>query len=218
MEQQITALENEKSVLESIRDTETEGYNKLIESLESEKEQGEKQFDILLQVLDNYLNPNDSTSNVDVWSELAKTEGAKYSDGVWRDKDNNVIDIDKMLNSSNVPQIMRAIDIDAWLKKLKASPEFIQGVQSGDSNDITAKLTDSMNNNANKQWNDQHKPEWSASRDDYKINNQSQVINNTIGDVHVYNPVKDGKDVANEVLTELTLALERQMYTNIKKY
>ncbi len=218
LEQQITALENEKSVLESIRDTETEGYNKLIESLESEKEQGEKQFDILLQVLDNYLNPNDSTSNVDVWSELAKTEGAKYSDGVWRDKDNNVIDIDKMLNSSNTPQIISAIDIDAWLKKLKASPEFIQGVQSGNGNAITAKLTDAINTNGSKQFNDQHKPEWSASRDNYKINNQNQVINNTIGDVHVHNPVKDGSEIASELLTELTNAFERQMYTNIKKY
>ncbi len=218
MEQQITALENEKSVLESIRDTETEGYNKLIKSLESEKEQGEKQFDILLQVLDNYLNPNDSTSNVDVWSELAKTEGAKYSDGVWRDKDNNVIDIDKMLNSSNVPQIMRTIDIDAWLKKLKASPEFIQGVQSGDSNAVTAKLTDSINANANKQWNDQHKPDFSASRDDYKINNQSQIINNTIGDVHVHNPVSNSNDLAKELALNLTNAFQRQMYTNLKKY
>lgn len=83
----------------------------------------------------------------------------------------------------------------------------------------TAKLTDSINTNANKQWADQHKPEWSASRDDYKINNQSQVINNnnSIGDIVIQNPVGNSDDLAREFANKLTLSLQRQMYTNLKK-
>lgn len=68
--------------------------------LETEKDNSEKRFDILLDVLDKYLNPDQGKSNSDVWKELAHTEGATYKNGVWTDKDGKAIDIDKLLETS----------------------------------------------------------------------------------------------------------------------
>lgn len=68
--------------------------------LETEKENSEKRFDILLDVLDKYLNPDQGKSNSDVWKELAHTEGATYKNGVWTDKDGKAIDINKLLETS----------------------------------------------------------------------------------------------------------------------
>ena len=70
------------------------------ELLETEKENSEKRFDILLDVLDKYLNPDQGESNSDVWKELAHTEGATYKNGVWTNKDGKAIDIDKLLETS----------------------------------------------------------------------------------------------------------------------
>ena len=100
LEQQISILEDQKEALESAKDKQSEAYDTIIENLETEKENGEKRFDILLQVLDEYLNPDNTTSNTDVWSKLAKMQGAKYENGVWSDKDGNVIDIDELIKSA----------------------------------------------------------------------------------------------------------------------
>ena len=98
-EQQINILEEQKQALEDAKDKASESYDKIIENLETEKENGEKRFDILLDVLDRYLNPDNGESNSDVWKNLAHIEGAKYEDGTWKDKDGNVIDIDKLLET-----------------------------------------------------------------------------------------------------------------------
>ena len=88
-------------MLEKSKDKQSEAYDDIIENLESQKEEGERQFDILLKVLDDYLNPDKSTSNIDVWSILAKTEGIKLGkNGQWVDKDGKVIDIEKLMKSS----------------------------------------------------------------------------------------------------------------------
>lgn len=99
-EQQVKILEDQKDLLESAKDKQSEAYDAIINNLETEKENGEKRFDILLQVLDEYLNPNQGESNSDVWSMLAKIEGAKYENGVWSDKDGNVIDINELIKSA----------------------------------------------------------------------------------------------------------------------
>lgn len=99
-EQQINILEEQKQALEDAKDKASESYDKIIENLETEKENGEKRFDILLDVLDRYLNPDNGESNSDVWKTLAHIEGAKYEDGTWKDKDGNVIDIDKLLETA----------------------------------------------------------------------------------------------------------------------
>lgn len=51
-EQQINILEEQKQALEDAKDKASESYDKIIENLETEKENGEKRFDILLDVLD----------------------------------------------------------------------------------------------------------------------------------------------------------------------
>lgn len=99
-EQQINLLEDQKDVLEATKKKQSEAYDDIIENLESQKEEGERQFDILLKALDEYLNPDTSTSNTDVWTELAKTEGATYKNGVWTDKDGNVIDLSALTKVS----------------------------------------------------------------------------------------------------------------------
>ena len=98
-EQQINILEEQKQTLEDAKNKASESYDRIIENLETEKVNGEKRFDILLDVLDRYLNPDNGESNSDVWKTLAHIEGAKYEDGTWKDKDGNVIDIDKLINS-----------------------------------------------------------------------------------------------------------------------
>ncbi len=82
-------LEQQTSILEEQKDL-----------LETEKDNSEKRFDILLDVLDKYLNPDQGESNSDVWKELAHTEGATYKNGVWTDKDGKAIDINKLLETS----------------------------------------------------------------------------------------------------------------------
>lgn len=82
-------LEQQTSILEEQKDL-----------LETEKDNSEKRFDILLDVLDEYLNPDQGESNSDVWKELAHLEGATYKNGVWTDKDGKAIDIDKLLETS----------------------------------------------------------------------------------------------------------------------
>lgn len=101
LEKQVNALETQKSLLEDMRDKESDSYDKLIEDLESQKEQDERQFDILIQRLDEYLNPNSDTSNSDVWSEIAKMDGASYRNGKWVDKDGTEIDITALLSKAD---------------------------------------------------------------------------------------------------------------------
>lgn len=101
LEKQVNALETQKSLLEDMRDKESESYDKLIEDIESQKEQDERQFDILIQRLEDYLNPNSDTSNSDVWSEIAKMDGASYKNGKWVDKDGTEIDITALLSKAD---------------------------------------------------------------------------------------------------------------------
>ena len=98
-EQQINILEEQKDLLEQAKDKESEAYDSIIDNLETEKENSEKRFDILLDALDRYLNPDQGESNSDVWKELAHTEGATYKNGVWTDKDGKAIDIDELVNT-----------------------------------------------------------------------------------------------------------------------
>lgn len=98
-ERQINILEKQKQALEDAKTNASEAYDSIIDNLETEKDNSEKRFDILLDVLDEYLNPDQGESNSDVWKELAHTEGATYKNGVWTDKDGNVIDIDELINT-----------------------------------------------------------------------------------------------------------------------
>lgn len=98
-EQQINILEEQKDLLEQAKNKESEAYDSIIDNLETEKDNSEKRFDILLDALDEYLNPDQGESNSDVWKELAHTEGATYKNGVWTDKDGKAINIDELINT-----------------------------------------------------------------------------------------------------------------------
>lgn len=99
-EQQINILEEQKQALEDAKNKASESYDRIIENLETEKENGEKRFNKLIEKLDEYLNPNNGESNSDVWKAIAKLEGGKYENGIYTDKDGNVIDIDKLLETA----------------------------------------------------------------------------------------------------------------------
>ena len=99
LERQINILEKQKQALEDAKTNASKAYDSIIDNLETEKDNSEKRFDILLDALDEYLNPDQGESNSDVWKELAHTEGATYKNGVWTDKDGNVIDIDELGNT-----------------------------------------------------------------------------------------------------------------------
>ena len=99
LEQQTNILEEQKELLEQAKDKESEAYDNIIENLETEKDNEEKRFDILLEALDKYLNPEQDKSNSEVWKMLSHIEGATYKNGVWSDKDGNVIDLEELINS-----------------------------------------------------------------------------------------------------------------------
>ena len=99
-EQQINILEEQKQALEDAKDKASESYDKIIENLETEKENGEKRFNKLIEKLDEYLNPNNGESNSDVWKAIAKLEGGKYENGIYTDKDGNEIDINELIKST----------------------------------------------------------------------------------------------------------------------
>lgn len=99
LEQQTNILEEQKELLEQTKDKQSEAYDSIIDNLEAEKENEEKRFDILLDVLNEYLNPEQDKSNSEVWKILSHIEGASYKNGVWADKDGNTINLDELINS-----------------------------------------------------------------------------------------------------------------------
>lgn len=214
LEQTIENLETQKDVLETAKENESEQFKTQIEALQKQQETQDNIYSTLLEILETYKKPSVVESNANVWDTIYKD-----AENVQPDSDSvNVkgVDIDTTPIKEN---IVTQIDIADWLERLGANPAIINFYKNNIPNDITAKLTDAINTNGSKQFNEQHKTDFSASRDDYKINNQSQVINNnnTIGDVHIHNPVKDGKEIAREFANEFSLAVQRQMYTNLKK-
>ena len=85
--------------MEEAKDKQSKTYDDLITDYENEKKKKEERFNKLIEKLDEYLNPNNGESNSDVWKAIAKLEGGKYENGIYTDKDGNVIDIDKLIDS-----------------------------------------------------------------------------------------------------------------------
>ena len=273
LEKQINTLETQKSLLEDMRDKESESYDKLIEDIESQKKQDERQFDILIQRLEEYLNPNSDTSNSDVWSEIAKMDGASYKNGKWVDKNGTEIDIAALIakadkkngnnsKSDNNPKadnnvksntisknstktgndtVNNADEIDkgeaqtdnvneqletaanAMKEVAVSADDFVNtilntlGVSS--VKDLWAKSSNGVPD-GNKMLSEQHNTtKWSASRDNYTINNdnKSQPVNVTFsGGINIQNPVGEVQQLAKEILLQLPTATARQIYSNLK--
>ena len=249
-EQQINILEEQKQALEDAKDKASESYDKIIENLETEKENGEKRFDILLDVLDRYLNPDNGESNSDVWKTLAHIEGAKYEDGTWKDKDGNVIDIDKLLETAKNED--KQTDTDNKPKDNPKDDTVISGTltrqdigdEEPDIKDKTESAIDTFFSNLEKKLNMpsgsinlenamqvfRNSPmmnfnPYGAMNDrtglankEYvsNVNNNNNASNVTVGDIVINNPVGNSDDLAKELMMNIPIAFQKQMYSNLK--
>lgn len=249
-EQQINILEEQKQALEDAKDKASESYDKIIENLETEKENGEKRFDILLDVLDRYLNPDNGESNSDVWKTLAHIEGAKYEDGTWKDKDGNVIDIDKLLETAKNED--KQTDTDNKPKDNPKDDTVISGTltrqdigdEEPDVKDKTESAIDTFFSNLEKKLNMpsgsinlenamqvfKNSPmmnfnPYGAMNDrtglankEYvnNVNNQQNITPTFTGDIVISNPVGNSDDLAKELMMNIPIAFQKQMYSNLK--
>ena len=249
-EQTVNILEEQKQALEDAKDKASESYDKIIENLETEKENGEKRFDILLDVLDRYLNPDNGESNSDVWKTLAHIEGAKYEDGTWKDKDGNVIDIDKLLETAKNED--KQTDTDNKTKDNSKDDTVISGTltrqdigdEEPDIKDKTESAIDTFFSNLEKKLNMpsgsinlenamqvfRNSPmmnfnPYGAMNDrtglankEYvnNVNNQQNITPTFTGDININNPVGNSDDLAKELMMNIPIAFQKQMYSNLK--
>lgn len=254
-EQQINILEEQKQDLEDAKNKASESYDRIIENLETEKVNGEKRFDILLDVLDRYLNPDNGESNSDVWKTLAHIEGAKYEDGTWKDKDGNIIDIDKLLETAEANTDDKKTETDnaktdtkdngvitgtmermsfgseksdtenevkdsteSAIKTFFSNLEKKLNMPSGSINLENAmqvfKNSPMMNFNPYGAMNDRT----GLANKEYvnNVNNNNNAANVTVGDIHIHNPVGKSDDLAKELMMNIPIAFQKQMYSNLK--
>lgn len=237
-EQQINLLEDQKDVLEATKKKQSEAYDDIIENLKSQKEEGERQFDILLKALDEYLNPDKSTSNVDVWSELAKMQGAQYKNGVWTDKDGNVIDVSALMkasqtetdaeknagnnsndnkdNTKNETELNTESKTESALDKLFANWEKMFNLEKGSL--TLEKAQQVLINSPTMKYN----PYGAMSermnkvyRNEYvsNVNNNNSDSNVTFsGDININNPVTNSYDLAEDIVKNLPNAVAKQIH------
>lgn len=229
-EQQIDLLKDQKDLLEKSKDKQSEAYDSIIENLESQKEEGERQFDILLKALDEYLNPDKSTSNVDVWSELAKMQGAQYKNGVWTDKDGNAIDVSALMkasqtetdaeknagNNSNETELNTESKTESALDKLFANWEKMFNLEKGSL--TLEKVQQVLINSPTMKYN----PYGAMSermnkvyRNEYvsNVNNNNSDSNVTFsGDININNPVANSYDLAEDIVKNLPNAVAKQIH------
>ncbi len=243
LEKQVNSLENQKSVLEQMRDKESESYDTLIADIESQKEQDERQFDSLLQYLDNYLNPTGDTSNADVWSAIAKIEGATFESGKWYDKDGKVIDIDGLysvlekdkeekttpdVGNSRVANEPSKVSsgaelIEKLLTKMGAKPDIIKGIVDNlNNNRVDPRLYNIMFNSTQQPTQDalrQFEGQYHIDPNSYEVANKNTTVSPVFnGDIVVNNPVGNSDDLARELMMNLANAIERKTYSNLKKF
>lgn len=217
-------LENQIAILEEQKEIQSNGYDALIENLENEQEAGERRFDVLLKVLDEYLNPDNTTSNADVWSKLAKMQGAKYENGTWYDKDGSVINIEELKKSSETKTedekkagTDNAIEnkIDSALQNMYAKWEKQFNLKAGSltfektlhllNPSINYDPYSAMKERINTAYNNEYVN---------NINNNNTASSVTIGDININNPVGNSNDLAQEFMKNLSNAVQRQLHTN----
>lgn len=254
-EQTVNIFEEQKQALEDAKDKASESYDKIIENLETEKETGEKRFDILLDVLDRYLNPDNGESNSDVWKTLAHIEGAIYKDGTWKDKDGNVIDIDKLIDSVETKTDDKRTETDNAKTDTKDNgvitgtmERMTFGSEKSDTeNEVKGKTEsaiDTFFSNLEKKLNMpsgsinlenamqvfKNSPmmnfnPYGAMNDrtglankEYvnNVNNNNNASNVTVGDIVINNPVGNSDDLAKELIMNIPIAFQKQMYSNLK--
>lgn len=264
-EKQINILEKQKQALEDVKTKESEAYDSIIDNLETEKDNSEKRFDILLDVLDKYLNPDQGESNSDVWKELAHLEGATYKNGVWTDKDGKAIDIDKLVNTvETAKKEDKQTNTENNINNGNTSNNTKDnGIISGNitrlslgsnnaetdnvANNITDKIetgivdcftlfekkynipsgsltldkvSSVLNGSFLMRYNDEpfkHQSDVGIN-EKYSSNVNNNKNNNSVsfnGDIVINNPVSNSDDLAKELMLNIPIAFQKQMYSNL---
>ena len=271
-EKQINILEKQKQALEDVKTKESEAYDSIIDNLETEKDNSEKRFDILLDALDEYLNPDQGESNSDVWKMLAHLEGATYKNGVWTNKDGKVIDIDELVNTVETATKDDKQNGFAEGKKPTNSKDLLKGsspkvkdtiiignLERKDIGDETSKISEtegkkpeekagsvveSFFSNLEKKaglasgsltldkvsdvlkgsflmrYNDEpfkHQSDVGIN-EKYSSNVNNNKNNNSVsfnGDIVINNPVSNSDDLAKELMLNIPIAFQKQMYSNL---
>ncbi len=246
LEKQVNSLENQKTVLEEMRDKESESYDTLIADIESQKEQDERQFDSLLQYLDNYLNPTGDTSNADVWSAIAKVEGGSFQNGKFVDKDGKLYSISELTakyqkqieadNESEKPEDNdKGKDKNAGLNASYsrddvkighgninqeiAIVEKMLGLKPGDLNKVGKSIlasTQYINPLATQLKESLNNTVATATNN--IVNNNTTPVNLSIGDIVINKPVSNVDDLAKQIELNLPNVIDQRIYTNIKMY
>ncbi len=264
-EKQINILEKQKQALEDVKTKESEAYDSIIDNLETEKDNSEKRFDILLDVLDKYLNPDQGESNSDVWKMLAHLEGATYKNGVWTDKDGKAIDIDELVNAvETAKKEDKQTNTENNINNGNTSNNTKDnGIISGNitrlslgsnnaetdnvANNITDKIetgivdcftlfekkynipsgsltldkvSSVLNGSFLMRYNDEpfkHQSDVGIN-EKYSSNVNNNKNNNSVsfnGDIVINNPVSNSDDLAKELMLNIPIAFQKQMYSNL---
>lgn len=216
-------LENQIAILEEQKEIQSNGYDTLIENLENEQEAGERRFDILLKVLDEYLNPDNTTSNSDVWSKLAKMQGAKYENGTWYDKDGKTIDVENLVKSAEAKTDDKKkaetdnskSETDSALKKFLTNMEKQFNLDAGSL--TLEKVQQAFGNSISANYNPygamNEKTGLTANGYTSYVNNENANITSTFnGDIIINNPVGNSNDLAQELIKNLPSAINRQTH------
>ena len=264
-EKQINILEKQKQALEDVKTKESEAYDSIIDNLETEKDNSEKRFDILLDVLDKYLNPDQGESNSDVWKMLAHLEGATYKNGVWTDKDGKAIDIDELVNTvETAKKDDKQTNTENNINNGNTSNNTKDnGIISGNitrlslgsnnaetdnvANNITDKIetgivdcftlfekkynipsgsltldkvSSVLSGSFLMRYNDEpfkHQSDVGIN-EKYSSNINNNKNNNSVsfnGDININNPVSNSDDLAKELMLNIPIAFQKQMYSNL---
>ena len=216
-------LENQIAILEEQKEIQSNGYNTLIENLENEQEAGERRFDILLKVLDEYLNPDNTTSNSDVWSKLAKMQGAKYENGTWYDKDGKAINVENLVKSAETKTDDKKkaetdnskSETDSALKKFLTNMEKQFNLDAGSL--TLEKIQQAFGNSISANYNSygamNEKTGLTGNGYTSYVNNENANITSTFnGDIIINNPVGNSNDLAQEIIKNLPSAINRQTH------
>ena len=216
-------LENQIAILEEQKEIQSNGYDTLIENLENEQEAGERRFDILLKVLDEYLNPDNTTSNSDVWSQLAKMQGAKYENGTWYDKDGKTINVESLVKSAETKTDDKKkaetdnskSETDSALKNFFTSLEKRFNLDTGSL--TLEKVQQAFGNSISANYNPygamNEKTGLTGNGYTSYVNNENANITSTFnGDIIINNPVGNSNDLAQELIKNLPSAINRQTH------
>lgn len=234
-EYQKSLLEAQIEAIETASDTVSEKYDKQIDILEQQKQSIEDKFDILINQLEDYLNPDTQTqSNSAVWDLIAKTTGLIYENGVWSDKDGNSIDINSLIDgvnnlaelekeNSNVPQKNTTTGNKAQTENKSQFAVMAEYFQSMGMKDVTAEKLErysaSLINNGLTFQNSMpfNSDETASKAIAYNNSNHTENISYSFtGDIVINNPVGNVDDLANEIIKSGATVFNQQIHTNRK--